>query len=46
MTLFTSNYETINESSSKDTSLDLALPSGHTTTPSEGKIQSTFLQSV
>jgi len=46
MTPFTSNYETIKETSSKDKSLDLALISGDMTTPSQGKIQSTFLQSV
>jgi len=46
MTPFTSNYETIKETSSKDKSLDLALTSGDMTTPSQGKIQSTFLQSV
>merc|ERR1712194_444667 len=41
-----SNYETMKETSSKDKSLDLALTSGDMTTPSQGKIQSTFLQSV
>jgi len=46
MTPFTSNYETIKQSSSKDKSLDPTLISGNTTTPSQGKIQSTFLQSV
>jgi len=46
MTPFTSNYETIKETSSKDKSLDLTLLSGHMTTPNQGKIQSTFLQSV
>eukprot|EP00751_Fragilariopsis_kerguelensis_P043872 CAMPEP_0170994248 /NCGR_PEP_ID=MMETSP0736-20130129/10841_1 /TAXON_ID=186038 /ORGANISM="Fragilariopsis kerguelensis, Strain L26-C5" /LENGTH=132 /DNA_ID=CAMNT_0011420091 /DNA_START=80 /DNA_END=478 /DNA_ORIENTATION=+ len=46
MTPFTSNYETIKETSSKDKSLDLALISGDMTIPSQGKIQSTFLQSV
>jgi len=46
MTPFTSNYETIKETSSKDKSLDLAPISGNMTTPSQGKIQSTFLQSV
>merc|ERR1712194_116135 len=34
------------ETSSKDKSHDLALTSGDMTTPSQGKIQSTFLQSV
>jgi len=46
MTPFTSNYETIKETSSKDKSLDLALISGDMTSPNQGKIQSTFLQSV
>jgi len=46
MTPFTSNYETIKETSSKDKSLDLALISGDMTTSNQGKIQSTFLQSV
>mmetsp|Transcript_63543 Transcript_63543/g.71031 ORF Transcript_63543/g.71031 Transcript_63543/m.71031 type:complete len:125 (-) Transcript_63543:89-463(-) len=46
MAPFTSNYETIKETSSKDKSLDLTLTSGDMTTPSQGKIQSTFLQSV
>mmetsp|Transcript_11283 Transcript_11283/g.12670 ORF Transcript_11283/g.12670 Transcript_11283/m.12670 type:complete len:134 (-) Transcript_11283:143-544(-) len=46
MTSFTSNYETIKETSSKDKSHDLALISGNMTIPSQGKIQSTFLQSV
>merc|ERR1712238_64095 len=46
MTLFTSNYETIKETWAKDKSLDLALISGNMTTPNQGKIQSTFLQSV
>jgi len=46
MTTFTSNYETIKETSLKDNSLDLALTSGNTTTPNQGKIQSTFVQSV
>jgi len=46
MTPFTSNYETIKETSSKDKSLDLAVISGDMTTPNQGKIQSTFLQSV
>mmetsp|Transcript_42803 Transcript_42803/g.48584 ORF Transcript_42803/g.48584 Transcript_42803/m.48584 type:complete len:119 (+) Transcript_42803:3-359(+) len=46
MTPFTSNYETIKETSSKDKSHDLALISGNMTIPSQGKIQSTFLQSV
>jgi len=46
MTTFTSNYETIKETSSKDQSLDLAPISGNMTNPIEGKIQSTFLQSV
>jgi len=46
MTPFASNYETIKETSSKDKSLDLALISGDMTTPSQGKIQSTFLQTV
>jgi len=46
MTPFTSNYETIKETTSKDKSLDLALLSGDMTTPNQGKIQSTFLQSA
>eukprot|EP00751_Fragilariopsis_kerguelensis_P006914 CAMPEP_0170803606 /NCGR_PEP_ID=MMETSP0733-20121128/30162_1 /TAXON_ID=186038 /ORGANISM="Fragilariopsis kerguelensis, Strain L26-C5" /LENGTH=111 /DNA_ID=CAMNT_0011157403 /DNA_START=74 /DNA_END=406 /DNA_ORIENTATION=- len=46
MTPFASNYETIKETSSKDKSHDLALISGNMTTPSQGKIQSTFLQTV
>eukprot|EP00751_Fragilariopsis_kerguelensis_P009470 CAMPEP_0170805248 /NCGR_PEP_ID=MMETSP0733-20121128/31261_1 /TAXON_ID=186038 /ORGANISM="Fragilariopsis kerguelensis, Strain L26-C5" /LENGTH=117 /DNA_ID=CAMNT_0011159601 /DNA_START=81 /DNA_END=434 /DNA_ORIENTATION=- len=46
MTPFTSNYETIKETLSKDKSLDLALISGDMTSPNQGKIQSTFLQSV
>jgi len=46
MSPFTSNYETIKETLSKDNSLDLAPISGNVTTPSQGKIQSTFLQSV
>mmetsp|Transcript_13441 Transcript_13441/g.15189 ORF Transcript_13441/g.15189 Transcript_13441/m.15189 type:complete len:138 (-) Transcript_13441:194-607(-) len=46
MTSFTSNYETIKDTSSKEKSLDLALISGDMTTPNQGKIQSTFLQSV
>jgi len=46
MTPFTSNYETIKETSSKDKSLDLAPISGNMNTPSQVKIQSTFLQSV
>jgi len=46
MTPFTSNYETIKKTSSKDQSLDLAPISGNMTTPIQGKIQSTFLQSV
>jgi len=46
MTPFTSNYETIMETPSKNKSLDLAPISGNMTTPSQGKIQSTFLQSV
>jgi len=46
MAPFTTNYETIKETSSKDESLDLALISGNMTTPNQGKIQSTFLQSV
>jgi len=46
MTPFTSNYETIKETSSKDKSLDLAVLSGNITTTNQGKIQSTFLQSV
>jgi len=46
MTPFTSNYETIKETLSKDKSLDVALTSGDMTIPSQGKIQSTFLQSV
>jgi len=46
MTPFTSNYETIKETSLKDKSHDLALISGNMTTPNQDKIQSTFLQSV
>jgi len=46
MTPFTRNYETIKETYSKDKSLDVALISGDMTTTSQGKIQSTFLQSV
>ena len=46
MTPFTSNYETIKETSSKDKSLDLALTSGDMTTPNQSKIQSSFLQTV
>merc|ERR1712238_208895 len=46
MTPFTSNYETIKETSLKEQSLDLALISGDMTTPNQGKSQSTFLQSV
>mmetsp|Transcript_11278 Transcript_11278/g.12667 ORF Transcript_11278/g.12667 Transcript_11278/m.12667 type:complete len:118 (+) Transcript_11278:1-354(+) len=46
MTPFTSNYKTIEETSSKDKSLDLAVISGDMTTPNQGKIQSTLLQSV
>jgi len=46
MAPFTSNYETIKETSSKDKSLDLAPISGNMTTSNQGKIQSTFLQSV
>mmetsp|Transcript_14482 Transcript_14482/g.16771 ORF Transcript_14482/g.16771 Transcript_14482/m.16771 type:complete len:126 (+) Transcript_14482:38-415(+) len=45
MTPFTSNYETIKKTSSKDQSLDIAQISGNMTTPIQGKIQSTFLQS-
>jgi len=46
MAPFTSNYETIKETLSKDESLDLAPISGNMTTSNQGKIQSTFLQSV
>jgi len=46
MAPFTSNYETIKETTSKDKSLDLALISGNMTTPNQEKIQSTFLQTV
>jgi len=46
MTSFTSNYETIKETSLKDKSVDLALISGDMTTPNQGKSQSTFLQTV
>jgi len=46
MTPFTSNYETIKETSLKEKSVDLALISGDMTTPNQGKSQSTFLQSV
>merc|ERR1712238_398205 len=44
MTPFTSNYETIKETLPKDKSLDLI--SSDMTSPNQGKIQSTFLQSV
>merc|ERR1712238_616525 len=46
MTPFTSNYETIKETSLKEKSVDLALISGDMITPNQGKSQSTFLQSV
>jgi len=46
MAPFTSNYETIKKTSSKEKSLDLALISGDMTIPSQNKVQSTFLQSV
>merc|ERR1712238_186887 len=46
MTPFTSNYETIKETSLKEKTVDLALISGDMTTPTQGKIQSTFLQTV
>jgi len=46
MTPFTSNYETIKETSLKDQSLELAPISGNMTALSQGKIQPTFLQSV
>jgi len=46
MAPFTSNYETIKETSSKDKPHDLAPISGNMTTSNQGKIQSTFLQSV
>mmetsp|Transcript_63542 Transcript_63542/g.71030 ORF Transcript_63542/g.71030 Transcript_63542/m.71030 type:complete len:125 (-) Transcript_63542:60-434(-) len=46
MTPFTSNYETIKETLSKDKCRGVALTSGDMITPSQGKIQSTFLQSV
>ena len=46
MTPFTSNYETIKKTSSKDNSVDLTLISGNMTTLSQGKMQSTFFQSV
>jgi len=46
MTPFTSNYETIKEISLKDKSLDLTVISGDTTTLNQGKIHSSFLQSV
>merc|ERR1712238_533135 len=43
---FTSKYETIKETSSKDKFHDLALISNDMTTPNQGKTQSTFLQTV
>jgi len=46
MTPFTSNYDTIKETSLKDNSLNHNLTSGNVATPIQGKIQSTFLQSV
>jgi len=46
MTPFTSNYETIKETSLEDKSLELASIADNMTAPSQGKIQSTFLQSV
>merc|ERR1712238_418500 len=46
MTLFTSNYETIKATSLKKKSVDPALISCDMTTQNQGKIQSTFLQSV
>jgi len=46
MTPFTSKYETIKETSSKDKFHDLALISNDMTTPNQGKTQSTFLQTV
>mmetsp|Transcript_11734 Transcript_11734/g.12790 ORF Transcript_11734/g.12790 Transcript_11734/m.12790 type:complete len:118 (+) Transcript_11734:102-455(+) len=46
MTSFTSNYDTIKKTLSKDQSLDLTPISGNMTTPTQGNIQSTFLQSV
>jgi len=46
MTPFTSNYETIKETSLKDKSLDLTLISGDMTSPNQGKIQSTLLKTV
>jgi len=42
MTPFTTNYETMN----KDKAVDIIQPSGNMTTPNQGKIQSTFLQTV
>mmetsp|Transcript_23295 Transcript_23295/g.23534 ORF Transcript_23295/g.23534 Transcript_23295/m.23534 type:complete len:116 (-) Transcript_23295:127-474(-) len=44
MTSFTSNYETIKETSPKDNSLDLI--SADMTSPNPDKIQTTFFQSV
>jgi len=44
MTPFTSNYETIKETLPKDKSPDLI--SGDMSSPNQGKIQSTLLQSV
>eukprot|EP00751_Fragilariopsis_kerguelensis_P030306 CAMPEP_0170927152 /NCGR_PEP_ID=MMETSP0735-20130129/13327_1 /TAXON_ID=186038 /ORGANISM="Fragilariopsis kerguelensis, Strain L26-C5" /LENGTH=120 /DNA_ID=CAMNT_0011327605 /DNA_START=29 /DNA_END=391 /DNA_ORIENTATION=- len=46
MAPFTSNYETIKETSLKDKSVDPARISGDMATPNQGKSQSTFLQSV
>jgi len=46
MTPFTSKYETIKETSLKEKSLDHSLISDDVTTPNQGKIQSTFLQTV
>ena len=46
MTPFTSNYETIMETSSKDKSLDLSLFFGDMTTPNQGMIQSSFFQKL
>jgi len=46
MAPFTSNYETIKETSLKEKSLDHALISGDMTTTNQGKIQSSFLGTV
>ena len=46
MSPFTSNYETIKDTSLKDTSLDHALIFGDMTTPNQGKIQSTCFDTV